>query len=84
MHLSQYLTAPPRTNQEKTIVVSCDADLAACQRTLDEYIPVVNAEFLLGGILRQEVEIDVYPLSICVQFFVVLTFTGPINTFKFH
>ncbi len=67
MYLSQYLTAPPRTNQENTIVVSCDADKAICQRTLDENIPVVNAEFLLAGILRQEVEIDVYPLSMrCV------------------
>ena len=64
VYLSQYLSSPPCSYQEKTVVVSCDANKAVCQRTLDGNIPVVSAEFLLTGILRQEVELDQYPLTI--------------------
>ncbi|KAI0227639.1 hypothetical protein LSAT2_021845 [Lamellibrachia satsuma] len=60
----EYLPSPPCSYQEKTVVVSCDANKAVCQRTLDGNIPVVSAEFLLTGILRQEVELDQYPLTI--------------------
>lgn len=59
----EYLASVPRTYQEKTVVISCDADRACCLRTLHGDIPVVSPEFLLTGILRQEVDIDQYQLA---------------------
>ncbi|KAK3599859.1 hypothetical protein CHS0354_022431 [Potamilus streckersoni] len=59
---AQYLASMPKSMDEKTIVISCDEDKAACTPALNSEIPVVSAEFVLTGILRQEVDINSYPL----------------------
>ncbi|XP_069775624.1 mediator of DNA damage checkpoint protein 1 isoform X2 [Narcine bancroftii] len=47
----------PRTYKEKTLVISCPDDLAKCKAARDAGIPVVNAEFVLTGILQQTVDL---------------------------
>ncbi|XP_067830020.1 mediator of DNA damage checkpoint protein 1 isoform X2 [Heptranchias perlo] len=53
----------PRAYKEKTLVISCPADLLKCKPALDAGIPVVNAEFLLTGILQQTVDLVRYRLD---------------------
>ena len=44
-------------------MISTPADKAQCHTVLDLGIPVVNPEFILTGILRQEADIKTYPFS---------------------
>ncbi|KAL3868842.1 hypothetical protein ACJMK2_041599 [Sinanodonta woodiana] len=59
---AEVLASMPKSVDEKTIVVSCDEDKAVCTPALNSEIPVVSAEFVLTGILRQEVDFNSYPL----------------------
>ncbi|XP_060070389.1 mediator of DNA damage checkpoint protein 1-like [Ylistrum balloti] len=51
---AQYLENMPSKSVERTVVVSCEEDHKLCQDALKANIPVVNAEFVLTGILQQE------------------------------
>ena len=48
---------------ERVIVISCEVDKAVCKTAIAANTPIVTAEFILTGILKQELNIDAYPLS---------------------
>lgn len=53
----------PKKAGEKTVVISCEEDNALCQAAVNKGIDVVSAEFILTGVLKQEVDIDRYPFD---------------------
>ena len=59
--LFQYLTAVPKSYSDNTIVISCEDDRAACDSAIKAGLPVVSAEFILTGALRQEADLTSYP-----------------------
>ena len=46
------------------MVISCEQDKNICQAALKAGIDVVSAEFILTGVLRQEVDVNRYPLVV--------------------
>ena len=52
----------PNEEEEKTIVISCEEDRTLCQPALNAGIPIVNAEFILTGILQYDISVSKYPL----------------------
>ncbi|ELT94638.1 hypothetical protein CAPTEDRAFT_160085 [Capitella teleta] len=58
----QLLKSMPKTSSGHTVVISCEDDEAICQPALLAGIPVVSAEFLLTGILRQEVDFELHKI----------------------
>ncbi|XP_040179407.1 mediator of DNA damage checkpoint protein 1 isoform X2 [Rana temporaria] len=59
---ANFLPKMPRTFKEKCVIVSCPEDAARC-KSVPSKIPVTTAEFILSGILRQEVNPSAYLLS---------------------
>ncbi|XP_033738176.1 mediator of DNA damage checkpoint protein 1-like [Pecten maximus] len=51
---AEYLESVPSKFKDQTVVVSCEEDRKLCQEALKADIPVVNAEFVLTGILQQD------------------------------
>ncbi|XP_046580805.1 PAX-interacting protein 1-like [Haliotis rubra] len=47
----------------KFIVITCVNDIHLCRDLLAKKIPVYNAEFVLTGVLRQEVNFDIFRLG---------------------
>ncbi|CAL1534705.1 unnamed protein product, partial [Lymnaea stagnalis] len=58
---AKYLKTMPKKISENTVVVSCADDEELFQPAIKAGIPVVEAEFVLTGILRQEVDLKSYP-----------------------
>jgi hypothetical protein len=56
------LTSVPKKAGDKVLVISCPDDRGACDAAIKAGVTVVNAEFILTGILRQEIAIEKYPL----------------------
>ncbi|XP_052685230.1 mediator of DNA damage checkpoint protein 1-like [Crassostrea angulata] len=50
----EYLTTMPKKADDKMLVISCPDDKGICDSALKAGVTVVNAEFILTGILRQE------------------------------
>lgn len=50
----EYLTTMPKKADDKVLVISCPDDKGICDSALKAGVTVVNAEFILTGILRQE------------------------------
>nr|XP_022314103.1 mediator of DNA damage checkpoint protein 1-like isoform X2 [Crassostrea virginica] len=50
----EYLTTMPKKAGDKVLVISCPDDKAGCDSAIKAGITIVNAEFILTGILRQE------------------------------
>ena len=46
---------------EKVIVVTCEEDLSMCRAAMEAGVPVHSTELILGGVLRQELELHAYP-----------------------
>ncbi|KAK3089513.1 hypothetical protein FSP39_004207 [Pinctada imbricata] len=59
---AEFLATIPKKSNDKTVVISCQDDRTVCKPALKAGIPIVNAEFILTGILRQEVDLSSYPL----------------------
>lgn len=57
----QFLSSMPRINDNRVFVISCMEDRSVCKKPLEAGIPVVSAEILLTGILRQELDFEEYP-----------------------
>ncbi|XP_066437692.1 mediator of DNA damage checkpoint protein 1 isoform X2 [Eleutherodactylus coqui] len=57
-----FLPKMPRSFKGKCVVVSCPEDAARC-RSVPASVPITSPEFLLGGILRQEVDPTAHLLS---------------------
>ena len=58
---AQYLTTIPKKYSDHTVVISCIEDIAVCETSIKVNLPIVNAEFVLTGLLRQDIDIDKYP-----------------------
>ncbi|XP_071965024.1 uncharacterized protein [Antedon mediterranea] len=58
----QFASRMPAKYDEKVVVVACEEDETKCSSALKAGIPVVEAEFILTGVLRQEVDIEQYRL----------------------
>ncbi|CAC5396244.1 MDC1 [Mytilus coruscus] len=58
----QYLTTMPKKGGDNVVIVSCPDDESLCTAAIKAGVPVVNSEFILTGILRQEVNINSYTL----------------------
>jgi hypothetical protein len=63
----QYLASEPHKFEDRLVIVSCDDDVAMCMSAVDCGIPIVNSEFLLTGILRQQIDIDAFRLPSSVK-----------------
>ncbi|XP_040021602.2 mediator of DNA damage checkpoint protein 1 isoform X2 [Gasterosteus aculeatus] len=59
-----FLPKMPSSHKPKTVVISCEEDLPLCGTALSESVPVVTAEFILTGILRQKVDLQTHKLSV--------------------
>lgn len=57
-----FLPKMPRSFKEKCVVVSCPEDAARC-KSVPASVPITSAEFILSGILRQEVNPTAYLLN---------------------
>lgn len=57
----QFLSAMPKKAEPEVVVISCSEDEASCKGALAAGIAMVTAEFILTGILRQEVDVKLYP-----------------------
>uniref|UniRef100_A0A2C9KWD8 BRCT domain-containing protein n=1 Tax=Biomphalaria glabrata TaxID=6526 RepID=A0A2C9KWD8_BIOGL len=57
-----YLKSMPNKVADKTVVISCPEDKKLCQPAIKAGIPIVEAEFLLTGILRQELDAKQFAL----------------------
>ncbi|XP_041081693.1 mediator of DNA damage checkpoint protein 1 isoform X2 [Polyodon spathula] len=60
---ASYLPKMPKVYKDRTVVISCVEDAAKCKSALGASIPVVNAEFLLTGILQQSAELERHSLQ---------------------
>ncbi len=60
----QYIGTMPKkhSGDNNVIVVSCEGDQSLCKPAISAGISIVNSEFILTGILKQEVDVDKYPL----------------------
>ena len=47
---------------ERTVIVTCDDDLSMCREAAEAGVPVCSTEFILGGVLKQELDLKSYPL----------------------
>ncbi|XP_048419763.1 mediator of DNA damage checkpoint protein 1 isoform X4 [Stegostoma tigrinum] len=56
----------PRVYKAKTLVISCPDDLPKCKPARNAKVPIVNAEFILTGILQQVVDLVSYRLDLDV------------------
>ncbi|XP_069602569.1 mediator of DNA damage checkpoint protein 1 isoform X2 [Ranitomeya imitator] len=57
-----FLPKLPRSFKEKCVIVSCPEDAARC-KSVPASVPITSAEFILSGILRQEVNPTAYLLN---------------------
>lgn len=58
----EFLSSMPRMNDNKVFVISCMEDRSVCKKPLEAGIPVVSAEIVLTGILRQELDFEEHKL----------------------
>ena len=52
---------PSLSPDDKVVVVSCEEDLGMCRAALDAGVAVHSTELILGGVLRQELDLHSYP-----------------------
>ena len=53
--------ASPISAGENVLVVSCEEDLELCKEAMETGVKVHSAELILGGVLRQELDLSAYP-----------------------
>ena len=57
----EVLQAPPTAPGEGVVIVACPEDLPSCQVAMATGVPVHSTELILGGVLRQELDLRAYP-----------------------
>ena len=57
----------PRGKEERVLVISCEEDRSVCKKPLEAGIPVVSAEVLLTGVLRQQLDLEEYPFCLSIS-----------------
>ncbi|TNN81661.1 Mediator of DNA damage checkpoint protein 1 [Liparis tanakae] len=62
-----FLSKMPSSHKPQTVVISCEEDWPLCGPALSKSLPVVTAEFILTGILRQKVDLQTHKLSAPAQ-----------------
>ncbi|KAK7488455.1 hypothetical protein BaRGS_00020240 [Batillaria attramentaria] len=60
---AEYLPTMPHRAGDKTLVISSEEDITKCSPAISADLPVMSAEFILTGILRQELDMERYPLK---------------------
>ncbi len=91
----QYLHNMPKKCQDDdhVLIISCDEDRSVCKAAVDAGIPIVATEFILSGILQQQVNVNVYPLAsliglILINFVVIvyhfIYFTKMLNEYVLY
>lgn len=45
---------------DRVIIISCEDDLSMCKDSMDAGVPVFSTEFILGGVLKQELDLESY------------------------
>lgn len=55
---------PKKKDCHRTIVISCVDDTKACKKARKRGMTIVDPEFILTGILRQQVDVDTFALSL--------------------
>lgn len=58
----EFLSSMPRSKDDRVFVISCEEDKSVCKKPLEAGIPVVSAEVLLTGVLRQELNLEQHKL----------------------
>ncbi|XP_072497663.1 mediator of DNA damage checkpoint protein 1 isoform X2 [Notamacropus eugenii] len=58
------LSSMPRVYKSQRLVISCPQDLSRCAAAARAKLPLLSAEFLLTGVLRQEAQVEAFLLSI--------------------
>ena len=58
---SSFSPGPGGGGGEKVVVIACEEDLALCKDAMESGVPVHSTELILGGVLRQELELHEYP-----------------------
>lgn len=53
--------SPPIEPGDRVIIVSCDQDLSMCKEAMEAGVPVHSTELILGGVLRQALDLGSYP-----------------------
>ncbi len=59
----KFLSSLPVKPDPYTIIISCEEDKAKCQSAIKAGLQIVSAEFILTGMLRQEIQPELYPLK---------------------
>ncbi|XP_007483562.1 mediator of DNA damage checkpoint protein 1 isoform X1 [Monodelphis domestica] len=57
------LSSMPRAYKPQRLVISCPQDLSRCSAAARAKLPLLSPEFLLTGVLRQEVQLEAFLLS---------------------
>ena len=47
---------------DKVLVVSCEEDLSMCRECYEAGVPVHSTELILGGVLKQQLDLKSYPV----------------------
>lgn len=58
-----FLPKMPSYNKPQMLVISCVEDWSLCRPAVSSAIPVLNAEFILTGILQQKLDFETHKLS---------------------
>ncbi|XP_033644760.1 mediator of DNA damage checkpoint protein 1-like isoform X2 [Asterias rubens] len=58
----KFLSSLPVKPDPYTIIISCEEDKAKCQSAIKAGLQIVSAEFILTGMLRQEIQPELYQL----------------------
>ena len=57
----EVLSSLPHTPGEGVIIVTCESDLSMCRTAMEAGVPVHSTELILGGVLKQELDLHSYP-----------------------
>ena len=45
---------------DRVVIISCEDDLSMCKDSMEAGVPVFSSEFILGGVLKQELDLKSY------------------------
>ena len=63
----------PLKSKPETVVISCPEDQSLWSAAAKAGVPVVGAEFVLTGLLRQELEPQTYPFALLFFKIIILS-----------
>ncbi len=57
----EVLTTLPTSPEDRVIIVTCEGDMGSCGDALRAGVPAHSTELILGGVLKQELDLHSYP-----------------------